>query len=49
LFSNGWTGRIDEDGNDGYRGHQFAQQLEPLRSYFDVQIGHACQIAARLI
>src|SRR6266567_746237 len=30
LFGKSWTGRIDEYGNAGRRGHQFAQQFQPL-------------------
>jgi hypothetical protein len=30
----------------GLTGQQFAQQLQPLRRYLDVQVGHARQVAA---
>jgi hypothetical protein len=43
------TGRIDEQRNDGHRGDQLVQQLQPLRPYLYVQRGYACEVAARPI
>ena len=35
--------------NDGRRGDQLVQQLQPLRPYLHVQRGHAREVAARSV
>ncbi len=40
-------GRVDEQRNDGGRGDQLVQQLQPLRRQLRVQQAHAGEIAAR--
>ena len=38
------VGRVDEERNDGRRGHQLMQQFQPLRSHLDGQRGDACEV-----
>src|SRR5207237_7687678 len=40
------TARVDEHGNSGRSGEQFAQQLQPLRPQLHVQAGHAGNVVA---
>ena len=46
-LGNSGIGWIDEQGYDARRGDQLVQQLQPLRRYLHVRIGHARDIAAR--
>src|SRR2546425_10910938 len=44
-LSESGTGRVNEYGNTGRRGQQFVQQLQSLRPYLCIQVGHAGQVA----
>jgi hypothetical protein len=41
------SSRVDEHGNDYRRGNQFVRDLQSLRRYLHVKIGHARDVAAR--
>src|ERR1017187_8208250 len=46
IARNARIGGVDEQSNDGRRGYQFAQQLQPLRPYLHVQRRYSREVAA---